>query len=69
MPLADDVGDLTKFMVSLAEDPAKLEEFRRDRAGFIEAARLSEGARRMLGDRMLAVDSNVIVVIIVVVVV
>jgi hypothetical protein len=69
MALSDDLGDLTRFMLSLAEDPKKLAEYRRDPEAVIKRTKLSRGAAELLRQRIAARGDNVIIVVIVVVVV
>lgn len=67
MPLSDDLGDLTKFMLSLVEEPKRLEEYRRDPKTAIDAARLSRGARDFINQAAAGGDTVVVVVVVVVV--
>ena len=66
MPLSDDIGEVTKFMLSLVEDPKKLAAYRKDPAAAVKAAKLKPGAANLLrrrGDDLLLVVVVVVVVV------
>jgi hypothetical protein len=67
MPLSDDLGDLTKFMLSLVEEPKRLEEYRQDPKTTIDAAKLSRGARELIDQAAAGGDTVVVVVVVVIV--
>ncbi len=48
MARSDEIGEVTRYLLSLVEDPKKLTEFKRDPDAALEAARLSEGAIAMI---------------------
>lgn len=69
MAVSDDVADVTRFMMSLVEDPAKLTEFKRDPQAVIAAADLREGALAMLEPTGGRIGTVVVVVVIIFVIV
>jgi hypothetical protein len=48
MARSDEVGEVTRYLLSLVEDPRKLAEFKRDPDAALQAANLSEGAIAMV---------------------
>jgi hypothetical protein len=69
MTFSDDAGDVTRFMLSLVEDPKKLAEYRRDPQATIEAAELRHGAVELLRTKTLAGDSVIVIILVIIVVV
>jgi len=68
MPIADDLGEVTKFLVSLAENPNRLAEYRKDPESVLSKAGLSTGARTYLtGKRGPAGDTVIIIILIIVI--
>jgi hypothetical protein len=65
--LSDDLASVTKYMLSLAEDPERLATFQADPSAAIEAAELSPGAKTFLAPTG-RVDNAVVIIIVVVVV-
>ena len=66
MAMSDDVADVTRFMMSLVEDPAKLTEFKRDPQAVIAAADLREGALAMMSGPTGGRIGTVVVVVVII---
>jgi hypothetical protein len=66
--LSDDLASVTKYMLSLAEDPQQLEAFQADPTVAIQAAELTPGARTLLTSAG-GVEPAALVIIIVVIVI
>jgi hypothetical protein len=69
MAVSDDLGEVTKYLISLAEHPNRLAEYRKDPESALSKAGLSAGARTYLtGRRGPSGDAIIIIILIVAIV-
>lgn len=64
-----DIGKLTEFMLTLVENPDRMDAFRKDRAAAVKQAGLSPALSGLLTKRPSATAGDSVIVVIIVVVV